>query len=119
MIPWPEGVNKFVLRESSWSLPSGYIEDETKSGKKKRRASATMAPTTYKCTLHMTYTEYVWFKQWYMVACRKGTMSFALPAIDSKDESVEREYRFAGKGINVSNPGGDVVKLTFDLEEVV
>lgn len=119
MIAWPEGVNKYVLRESTWELPTGFIEDKTRSGKKKRRAHASQSPTAFKCVLHMTKQEYVWFKQWYEVACRRGVMSFPLPEIDGGIDAPEREYQFAGENISVSNLGGDVVKLSFSLEEVI
>lgn len=119
MIPWPEGVNKFVLRDSDWDLPEGFIEDETRSGKKKRRNSHTQKPETFKCVLHMSKEEYVWFKKWYNTACRRGTLSFPLPMIDGGKGAQEVEYQFAKGGIKVSNPGGGVVKLTFTLEEVV
>ena len=119
MIPWPEGVNKFVLRESTWELPNGYIEDTTKSGKKKRRAAHSQKPETYKCVLHMTQQEYIWFKDWYNIACRRGVMSFPLPMIDGGLDAPEVEYQFSGDNISVSNAGGDVVKLSFSLEEVI
>lgn len=119
MIPWPEGVNKYVLRESSWELPTGFLEDKTRSGKKKRRAMHSQSSKAFKCVLHMTKQEYEWFEQWYEVACRRGVMSFPLPKIDGGPDAEEREYQFAGEYISVSNPGGDTVKLSFSLEEVV
>lgn len=119
MIPWPEGVNKFVLRDSDWKLPEGFIEDETRSGKKKRRCAHTQKPETFKCVLHMTKEEYVLFKDWYNIACRRGTLSFPLPMIDGGKDAPEVEYQFAKGDITASNPGGGVVKLTFTLEEVV
>lgn len=118
MIPWPEGVNKHVLRESTWNLPSGFVEDETRSGKKKRRYASTQTPETYKCVLHMDKEEYEWFYLWYNVACRRGTLSFPLPRIDGGPNAPEVEYRFSKDGVSVSNPGGGVVKLSFTLEEV-
>ena len=118
MIPWPEGVNKHVLRDSTWHLPSGFVEDETRSGKKKRRAASTQTPETYKCILHMTKEEYEWFKVWYNIACRRGTLSFPLPMIDGGPNAPEVEYRFSKDGVTGSNPGGGVVKLSFTLEEV-
>ena len=119
MIAWPEGVNKYVLRESNWELPNGYIEDTTKSGKKKRRAAHSQKPEVYKCVLHMTKTEYGYFKDWYNIACRRGVMSFLIPRIDGGEDAPDVEYQFAGENISVSNVGGDVVKLSFSLEEVL
>lgn len=118
MIPWPDGVNKYVLRESTWELPVGYIEDKTRSGKKKRRAAFSQEPEVFKCVMHMTRQEYIWFKDWYNLACRRGVMSFPLPRIDGGVDAPEVEYQFSGN-ISVSNPGGDVVKLSFTLEEVL
>lgn len=119
MIAWPEGVNKYVLRESTWELPVGFIEDTTLSGKKKRRMASAQKPEVFKCVLHMTKQEYVWFKDWYKIACRQGTLSFALPRIDGVDEEEEVEYQFANNNISAINVGGDVVKLSFSLEEVI
>lgn len=119
MIAWPTGVNKYVLRETTWELPSGYIEDTTKSGKKKRRFASTQTPTSYKCVLHMTKKEYDIFKSWYNGNCRRGAISFALPAIDGGENAPEVEYQFTGKSIQISNVGGDVIKVSFTLQEVL
>lgn len=119
MIAWPQGVNKYVLRESTWELPEGFLEDETRSGKKKRRYAHSQKPEVYKCVLHMTKDEYYIFKYWYNNNCRRGTLSFALPQIDGGVDAQEVEYQFSKESIKVSNPGGDVIKLSFSLEEVL
>lgn len=119
MIAWPEGVNKYVLRESTWELPEGFLQDETRSGKRKRRYAHSQKPEVYKCVLHMSKEEYYRFKDWYNIACRRGTMSFPLPRIDGGKDANEVEYQFTKESIKVSNPGGDVIKLSFSLEEVL
>lgn len=68
--------------------------------------------------MHLTLTEYNYFCDWFENVCLGGTESFMLPKIDS-NSGVLVEYRFAGtNGISVNNPDGEVLEITFELEEV-
>lgn len=118
MIKWAEGVNQNILRESSWELPARFIEDDTRSGKKKRRSAFTLSPVKIKCVLHMTMYEYELFEKWYEYDCRGGAESFALPKINGFNKNDLREYRFSKESISVSNVGGDTVEINFTVEEV-
>lgn len=118
MIQWAEGVNQNILRDSNWELPARFIEDETRSGKPKRRAALTLSPIKIKCVLHMTMYEYEIFEKWYEVDCRGGAESFVLPKINGFNKNDLREYRFSKESISVGNVGGDTVELNFTVEEV-
>jgi hypothetical protein len=61
MIDWPEGVNKKVLHQSSWVLPSGVIADQTRSGNYKTRAAHQRKPRTFSVVFHMAEPEYQLF----------------------------------------------------------
>lgn len=118
MINWAEGVNQNILRESSWELPARFIEEETRSGKPKRRHALTLSPVKIKCVLHMTMYEYELFEKWYEYDCRGGSEIFILPKINGLNKDDLRKYRFSKEPISVSNIGGDTVELNFTLEEV-
>jgi hypothetical protein len=118
MIDWPAGVNKRVLRQSSWGLPSGVIADQTRSGKYKTRAAHYRAPRTFSVVFHMTEAEYQLFVVWWETSCRRGALSFAFPRLDAKNEAPA-EYRFAAdQDIRVSNVNGDILELQMTWETV-
>lgn len=119
MIAWPEGVNRDFLRDTSWDLSCGFIKDQTRSGKPKRRAANSLAPDTLSCILHMRQSEYDLFEYWFKHDCRRGAISVALPKINGINKNDIREYVFSSEKIAVNNIGGDVVEVKFDLEEVL
>lgn len=120
MIAWAEGVNKKVLRETTWGFEGGFISDETRSGKPKRRPSNSLGYDKYNVIMHFTIEEYEKFRQWFKNDLRRGALSFAFPRIDGQSEEL-REYQFyePEETISFSNPDGDIIEASFVLEEVL
>jgi hypothetical protein len=118
MINWPAGVNKRVLRQSSWGLPGGVIADQTRSGNYKTRAAHQRKPRTFSVVFHMTEPEYQLFVAWWDNSCRRGAVSFAFPRVDAKNGAIT-EYRFSpDQDIQVSNVSGDILELQMNWETV-
>lgn len=106
------------MRDGSWIIPFKFIEDTTKSGKSKRRYANTNARRTFQCSLYFTLSEYEKFITWFNNDLKGGSLSFGLPQIDAKDGQM-LAYVFSGNGgISVNNPDGDVLKVSFTLEEL-
>lgn len=120
MISWAIGVNTRVLRSgSSWNFINGVVEDETRSGKKKRRLLASMGNKQYSVNMRFSPTEYTLFKNWYENSCRYGFFSFQFPKIDSTNSLEMAEYRFvAGSEPSFSNPSGTIIECSMQWEEV-
>lgn len=119
VVEWPEGVNKKILRNgTSWSGITGFKEDETRSGKRKRRLYASMENAPFSVSMRFRIEEYSLFKEWYRTKCRFGLYAFYFPRIDSV--GGERYiYRFAVDGApSCSNPDGKFVAVGMKWEEV-
>lgn len=116
---WASGVNPRILRDGSdWGSPTNFIEDETRSGKRKRRLYATQVKKTYSIKMHFTHTEYVTFDSWFNSDLQQGLYPFYFPAID-KSISGNKIYRFTVDGSpKYSNPSGNYVSCTMKWEEV-
>lgn len=117
-VAWPQGVRKRVLRDSTWEIPISVIADETRCGRKKVRPSATLQPDTFNVSMNFTYEEYVIFKYWFKNILRKGALTFMYPAVDAIN-GQDVEYRFVpGSSISPDNPGGKIVHVPMQWEEV-
>lgn len=116
---WPEGVRKRVLRDStSWDIPVNVIADETRCGKKKVRPSAQLTPESYNVSMNFTHDEYKLFKAWFKNTLKCGAVSFLYPQIDDIN-GQDVEYRFSpGSSLNPDNPGGKIVHVPMQWEEV-
>jgi hypothetical protein len=118
MIAWPDGVNKKILRSSSWNLPLGVISDQMRSGKSKTRAGLVKSPMSLSVTMNMKLEEYLVFRNWFNNALRRGVFSFAFPQIDNNTGTI-KEYRFApDANISIKNPSGDIIELSMQWEEL-
>jgi hypothetical protein len=107
MINWPAGVNKKVLRNSSWNLPSGVIADQMRSGKYKVRAAHRQKPVSFSVVFYMREAEYQLFLDWFNNVCYRGALTFGFPKIDSVNGPTT-EYRFSpDSSIQVTNLYGD------------
>ena len=62
-IQWAEGVNKRILRDgANWDSPANFIEDTTRSGKRKRRLYATQQKKVYSIKMNFPHsTRFVFF----------------------------------------------------------
>lgn len=114
---WNSNVNTKVRRNgTSWNYPSGVIEDETKSGKVKRRATLTMKKPQFNVSMLFSLQEYEYFIEWYKSTTLYGALSFSFPKIDGAGLGV---YRFiAGTSPQFNNPNGIYVECTMQWEEV-
>ena len=113
-INWASGVNQKIRRDTTWSEISGYIADETMSGKAKRRMAHSLAKRPFSISMLFDYTEYGIFKGWYQNTIKQGTLSFNFPKIDG---SGTAEYRFT-QPPQYSNESGKVIRCTMEWEEV-
>ena len=116
---WASGVNQRILRDGAgWNSPANFIEDETRSGKRKRRLYATQIKKTYSVKMYFTHTEYVTFDSWFNNDLQQGLYPFYFPAID-KSISGNKIYRFTADGApQYSNPSGKIVACVMKWEEV-
>ena len=116
-VAWDEHVNQKVRRDSTWNEVTGFISDETLSGKTKRRMAHSLAKRPFRITMIFDYTEYEWFKYWYQNVTKRGTLSFAFPKIDSS--AGTGEYRFTSDGApQYSQTSGQLITCTMGWEEV-
>lgn len=123
---WATGVNKRVLREGgSWNRPILFIEDETRSGKRKRRLSATQQPRSFSVKFVFTETEYHTFDDWFKNTLKSGLYSFYFPVIDSSNkydsnyDIINKVYRIAKDGSpQYENTSGRLVSCTMKWEEL-
>ena len=113
-IKWADNVNQKVRRDTTWSEVSGYISDETLSGKTKRRMAHSLAKRPFSVSMIFTYDEYSLFKTWYHDTIKLGTLSFNFPTIDGTGTS---EYRFTIPP-SYSNESGILIKCSMEWEEV-
>lgn len=115
---WASGVNQNILRDgASWNTPANFIEDETRSGKRKRRLYATQSKRIWTITMHFTHTEYTTFDTWFKNDLKYGLYPFYFPAVD-KSVNSNKVYRFTPDGEpQYTNPSGKIVRCTMKWEE--
>lgn len=78
-----------------------------------------MAKKPFNVKMRFTYDELVLFNHWYETECFYGLNSFAFPKIDSKNKTLEREYRFvAGTAPKYNELSASVIECTMQWEEV-
>lgn len=121
-VSWSPTVNKRILRNgTSWESKSGFLEDTSLSGKKKRRIAHSMEKRTFAVTMRFTVSEYTDFETWYNTYTRKGVYAFTFPRIDAvnQNDTENAIYRFVdGSAPKYSNPSGDLIECTMEWEEV-
>ena len=116
-VSWPTGVNQRLLRSTDWDDAEGFIEDESLSGKTKRRAAHSMGKRAFNVKMRFTTTEYALFRTWWETVCLRGVYSFEFPKIDAA--SGTGTYRFKKGGApRYSNQTGVLVDVTMAWEEV-
>lgn len=118
IVNWDSRVNKTILRDgTSWNNIVGFKEDETRSGRTKRRLFGTLQKRVFFVKMHFTLDEYMIFNAWYENEVNFGLHSFYFPRIDS-DVNVNRVYRFSVDGSpQFSNPSGEIIECTMKWEE--
>lgn len=117
---WPSGVNQRILRDgTSWSSPAQFIEDETRSGKRKRRLYASQTKKTFSVKMRFTLSEYKIFDAWFEGNLKSGLYSFYFPQIDASGSTTTKIYRFTADGEpQYSNPSGNYIDATMKWEEM-
>lgn len=116
---WVSGVNQRIMRDgTNWGSPANFIEDETRSGKRKRRLYATQQKKPYQIKMRFTHTEYVAFDDWFNNTLKYGLYPFYFPAID-KSVNTNKVYQFTKNGApKYDNPSGKIVNCTMEWEEI-
>lgn len=116
---WADGVNKRVLRDGAdWQETSGFIEDETRSGKRKRRLYATQSKREFSLKMRFSLAEYNLFRSWYVGTLKYGFHSFSFPQVDSVEKKTMKTYRFTSDGApKYSNPDGKIIEASMKWEE--
>lgn len=117
---WPEGVNQRILRDgTSWQTQIQFIEDETRSGKRKRRLSATQGKRPFSVKMRLSENEYHLFDAWFTNNLKGGLYSFYFPVIDNSNLTTFKVYRFSKDGApQYSNPSGKLVDVSMKWEEM-
>lgn len=120
IVEWDSDINTTILRDgTSWSDRAGFITDETRSGKQKRRMAHAQGQRSFSVTMHFTEAEYQKFKTWYTDSLYNGFYSFSFPKIDSVSKSTLAVYQFTEDGVpQYSNIGGDIIECQMTWEEV-
>lgn len=115
---WANNVNKRILRNGAgWDSPSNFIEDTTRSGKRKRRLYATQQKKTFQIKMMFTLEEYAIFDEWFREVLKFGLYSFYFPRIDSS-ANTNAVYKIAqGGDPKYSNPSGRMIECTMVWEE--
>lgn len=116
---WSVNVNTKILRDgSSWDNPTQFIEDETRSGKRKRRLYATKSPRAFSVQMRFTESEYTNFVEWYESTIKYGLLPFYFPQIDKSGIKSNKVYRFAKDGApSYSNTSGKYIDCSMKWEE--
>lgn len=119
IVNWCDGVNTNIQKSgTSWEEIQGFICDNTRSGKQKRRLSASQTKKQYNVSFNFNYREYLLFSDWYQNTLRYGFHSFYFPKIDEINGN-EVEYRFAdGGNPSYENNSGKIIKASMIWEEV-
>lgn len=122
VMKWADGVNKRVLRDgTSWQNNTQFIEDETRSGKRKRRMYATQTKRTFSVKMRLTEKEYHLFDDWFVNTLKHGFYAFAFPVIDNsnRDFMAGKIYRFTNDGApQYSNISGKLIDVSMKWEEM-
>ncbi len=118
-ISFPSGVNQRILRDGAgWDSPANFIEDATRSGKRKRRLYATLQKRKYQIAMRFTHTEYVTFDAWFTSTLKYGLYPFEFPCIDQSSNTMKL-YRFTPDGApQYTNPSGIIVGCSMTWEEM-
>lgn len=107
-----------ILRSTSWNTPLRIIGDDTRSGFARVRMAHSGSKQTYSVTLQMNEEDSVKFKRWFLNDDLSGLNPFYLPKID-RVNGEDTVYRFIpGTDLKWSNTAGDILEVTFDLEEL-
>lgn len=119
-IQWDSNVNNKILRDgTSWNNITGFKEDETRSGKTKRRMYHSQAKRQFSIKMRFTLEEYAYFNNWYKNTLKQGLYAFDFPKIDSNNPSDIVVYRFTSDGApQFNNPSGDLIDCSMNWEEV-
>lgn len=118
IVNWASGVPTKILRNGTgWDNALGFVEDETLSGKKKRRASHTSTRRPFNVAMRFTLAQYDLFQNWWDGTCRKGLYAFYFPKVDSTS-GTQSVYQFKSAP-KFDNPSGDYISCTMTWEEVL
>ena len=120
IVNWNENVNKRILKNgTSWNEPVRFIEDETRSGKRKRRLLASCEKRQFSVAMRLNMTEYEYFIDWFKNTTKSGVYAFYFPLIDSENKNIVGIYRFKNDGLpSYSNSTGRLVDVSMVWEEV-
>ena len=118
-VSWPSGVNTRILRSGTqWDEPVTIIEDETRSGKMRRRLYHSQSKRKFSVTMRFSVQEYDVFRNWFRISLKRGAEHFMFPKIDSTSKT-ETEYRFSADGFpKYSNESGKIINVSMEWEEV-
>ena len=116
---WANNVPQTVLRDGAgWDSPAQFIEDATRSGKRKRRLYATQQKSVYQIKMNFRHDKYVIFDDWFKNELKYGLYPFYFPCID-KSTLGNKVYRFTKDGApRYTNPSGKFVSCSMVWEEV-
>lgn len=116
---WASGVPQKVLRDNAgWDSPANFIEDATRSGKRKRRLYATQQKRVYQIKMNFKHSEYLIFDNWFQNELKWGLYPFYFPCID-KSSNTTKVYRFTKDGApKYTNPSGKIVGCSMVWEEM-
>lgn len=120
IVEWNENVNQKVRRSgTSWNEPTSFIEDETRSGKMKRRLSKSYSKREFSVKMRFSLTEYRYFRGWFENTLKRGVYAFHFPKIDSDNPSEISVYRFTSEGVpSYENSAGKIIDVSMKWEEV-
>lgn len=121
VMKWAEGVNKRILKDSTWQNNTQFIEDETRSGKRKRRMYATQSRRAFSVKMRFTESEYHIFDDWFSNTLKHGLYSFVFPVIDNSNRNLmaNKIYRFTNDGApQYSNTSGKLIDVSMKWEEM-
>lgn len=118
-IQWPAGVNKSVkMSGSSWAEKDAIIENETRSGKVKRRVYAEQVARQISITMHFSFLEYQRFHSWFEYTLFYGLYAFEFPEIIG-DHKTMKKYRFTKDGVpKYTNISATIIEAVMTWEEV-
>lgn len=117
---WVENVNdNILLSGTSWNNVVNFKEDETRSGKRKRRQYASQTKREFSVKMRFTLKEYELFNTWYTDVICYGLYAFYFHKVDSNSKSETKVYRFTSDGApSFSNVSGIYVDCSMKWEEV-
>jgi len=84
-----------VLKDgTNWSEVTGFIDEDTRSGKSRRRFNHYMGCRKFTISMRFTPSEYTLFTNWYNDTLLRGFFSFYFPMVDSVGRTSNKIYRF-------------------------